>query len=118
MRKLIFVLGILLSTLSVYAEQTSAEVYIWNHGSIMNGRERSPISLPTIDIVSDSTERSIEILCSAEYEALVYLYDLKGNLIAVSDSMDAVFYVPESISTNVYLKIESELWYATATISL
>lgn len=76
MKKLIFILGILLSLLSTmpaYAEQTRAEVYIWNHGDIMNSRERSPIRLPTIDIVFDTTDRSIEILCSSESEAL-YLY--------------------------------------------
>lgn len=120
MKKLIFILGILLSlsTISAYAEQTRAEVYIWNHGSIMNSRERAPIRLPTIYIVFDSTDRSIEIHCSAECEATVFLYDMKENLIAVADSLDTVLDVPESISSGAYLKIESELWYATATISL
>lgn len=46
------IIGITISlfTMSVNAGQTRAEVHRWNHESIMNGRERTPALLPTIDI--------------------------------------------------------------------
>ena len=39
--------------MSAYAGQTRAEVYKWNHESIMNGRERTPVRLPTIALAEN-----------------------------------------------------------------
>lgn len=47
-----------LFTMSAKADQTRAEVLLWNHESIMNGRERVPACLPTIDVVYDSVLNS------------------------------------------------------------
>lgn len=55
---LIIGITMFLFTMSAKADQTRAEVLLWNHESIMNGRERVPACLPTIDVVYDSVLNS------------------------------------------------------------
>lgn len=97
------------------AGQTRAEVHRWNHESIMNGRERSPARIPTIDIVYESSTQSIQIISSMDCEATVYIYDINGNLIDSADSLDDILNVSNASGT-LYIRIESCAWFATATI--
>ena len=118
MQKLMLIIGITISlfTMSAYAGQTRAEVYKWNHESIMNGRERTPVRLPTIDIIYDSASQSIEIISSMDCDATVVIYDMNGNLIESSTSLDDILYVSGVDNSVFYIRIESDNWYATATI--
>ena len=118
MKKLMLIIGITISlfTMSAYAGQTRAEVYRWNHESIMNGLERSPARLPTIDIVYDSSSKSIEIISSIDCDATVFIYDMHGNLVESADSLDEILYLSGTTHSVYYIRIESDNWYATATI--
>ena len=111
MKKLMLIIGITISlfTMSAYAGQTRAEVYKWNH-------ERTPVRLPTIDIIYDSASQSIEIISSMDCDATVVIYDMNGNLIESSTSLDDILYVSGVDNSVFYIRIESDNWYATATI--
>lgn len=71
MKKVFFIIGIMLSLSVMYAnaEQTRAEVYRWNHELIMNGRERTPARLPIIEIVHDSDSQSVRIISSLDWSS-------------------------------------------------
>lgn len=118
MKKFLLIIGIMISlfTTSSFAGQTRAEIYTWGHDSIRNGRERSSARLPIIDIVYDSNSKSMEIISSMDCEATVFIYDTNGNLIDLADSLDATLSVAGTNSLKFIVRIESDLWYATATI--
>ena len=120
MKKFLLIIGITISlfTMSASAGQTRAEVYKWNHESIMNGRERTPARLPTIDIVYDSSSKSIEIISSIDCDATVFIYDMHGNLIESADSLDEILYLLGTNTSIFIVRIESSNWYATATIGI
>lgn len=113
-----FIIGITISlfTMSANAGQTRAEVHRWNHESIMNSRERTPARLPIIDIVYNPAIKSIEIVSSMDCDATVFIYDINGNLIDSADSLYAVLSVAASNSSIFLVRIESNNWYATATV--
>ena len=118
MKKFLLIIGIMISlfTTSSFAGQTRTEIYTWGHDSIRNGRERSSACLPIIDIVYDSNSKSIEIISSMDCEATVFIYDTNGNLIDLADSLDVILSVAGTNSLKFIVRIESDLWYATATI--
>lgn len=120
MKKFLLIIGItmFLFTMSAKADQTRAEVLLWSHESIMNGRERSPACLPTIYVVYDSVLKSIEIVCSMDCDATVVIYDISGNVIDSADSLKAILSVVETNSPIFFVRIESTNWYATATIDV
>jgi hypothetical protein len=122
MNKLMFIIGImmLLFTKPVNAEQTITEAYIWNHESINNGRERFLNQNPTVDILYDSAERSIKFISTIDCDDSVniYVYNSHGELIDYANSLDSVIYIHEVVGTAIYFRIESDSWYATATINV
>ena len=120
MKKLMLIIGITSSlfTMSASAEQSRAEVYRWSHESIRNGRERTPARLPTIDVVYNPTIKSIEIVCSMDCDATVFIYDINGNLIDSADSLDAVLSVAGINSPFFSVRIESSNWYAIAELRI
>lgn len=118
MKKLMLIIGVIISlfTMSASAGQTRAEVYRWNHESLKGSIERAPVRLPTIDIIYDSNTQSIEIISSMDCDATVFVYDNHGNVIGMSDSLDDMIYVPNTIGSVFFIRIESDNWYATAEI--
>lgn len=64
----------------------------------------------------DSNSKSIEIISSTDCDATVFIYDINGNLIDMADSLDAKLSVAGTDSLKFIVRIESDLWYATATI--
>lgn len=118
MKKLMLIIGVTISlfTMSANAGQTRAEVHRWNHESIMNSRERTPARLPIIDIVYNPAIHSIEIISSMDCDATIFIYDINGNLIDSADSLDALLSVEGSDSSVFLIRIESNNWYATATV--
>lgn len=114
------IIGIMISlfTMSAFAESTRAEIYRLGHDSIKDGRERTPTRLPIIDIVYDPNSKNVEIISSIDCDANVFIYDLSGNLIASSDSLDKILSIVDSNSSAFFVRIESSNWYATATINI
>jgi len=51
-------------------------------------------------------------------DATVFIYDINGNLIDYSDSMNTILYLPKTTDQVFYIRIESYYWYATAKIRL
>ena len=113
-----FIIGITISlfTVSANADQTRAEVHRWNNESIMNGRERTPALLPVIDIVYNPSIKCIEIVSSIDCDATVFIYDINGNLFDSANSLDVILSVAGVNSSIFFVRIESNYWYATATI--
>lgn len=90
----------------------------WDHLNSDKGVHRSPYQLPVIEIIYDSDMHTIEFVCDGDYTATVWLRDQQGNIIDTADSLNAVFDVSSISSTPLYIRIESEQWYATAEISI
>lgn len=107
-----------LLTMSAAEKQTQADVYLWNHESIRNGRERAPARLPTIDLVYNSDCQSIQIISSMDCDATVFAYDMYGNLIDSADSLDTTLYVSDAYTSQIFISIESTYWYGTAILYL
>ncbi len=120
MKKLMLIMGIMISlfTEPVYADRTAnkLEVHPWSCGSASKLGTRSPMRLPFIEVIYDSFTKSIEFVSDVDCEATVLIYDMNGNLLEASDSMDDIIYVPSTTSSVFYIRIESVNWYATATI--
>lgn len=94
-----------------------ADVLRRSNTTIGNSIQRAPSQLPSIDVIYDSDNFTIEFRSSIECDAMVFVYDMDGNLIETSDSLDTVLYVSDSASSAFYIRIESDNWYATAEIS-
>lgn len=118
MKNLMLIIGVIISlfTMSASAGQTRVEVHRWNHESFKGSIERAPIHLPTIDIIYESSTHSIEFISSMDCDATIFVYDIHGNIIAMSDSLDDIIYVPSTIGSVLYIRIESDNWYGTAEI--
>lgn len=118
MKNFMFIIGMMFSlfTMSAADKQTQADVYLWNHESIRSGRERSPSRLPTIDIVYNSDCQIIQIFSSMDCDATVFVYGMDGNLIDSAESLDTILSVTGTNSQILFVRIESNSWYATAFI--
>jgi hypothetical protein len=120
MKKIMLILGMMLSLFAVQAnaEQTKHEVYVMqtNH-SIGTKLHRSPMMLPTVELVYDTENNTIDIACSYNCDAEVTVSDASGNIIAVSDINDTIF-LPSSNLSFYSVTIEAEYWYGFAEISL
>lgn len=100
------------------AEQTKRQVYIERTNPTIGTKlHRSPIMLPTVEIVYDTDNNSIDVICSCDCEAEVTIYDAIGNIVAMSDINDIIF-VPCTNTSFLTVKIEAESWHGTATIEL
>lgn len=73
--------------------------------------------LPCINMIYDSDARTIKISCMQNYDATVWFYDALGNVIGSSDSLNTIFYIPQT-ETEVYIRAESEKWYAEGEIEV
>lgn len=120
MKKLLLIIGIVFSLFAFQAnaEKTKQEVNVdrTNHPNSTNVN-RVPAALPSVGLVFDTDDRSINITCSCDCDAEVTVYDATGNIVAMSDITDTIF-VPSSNHGPYYVVIEAEYWYGTATIKL
>lgn len=120
MKKILLIIGIVFSLFAMpaNAEKTKQEVEV-NHTRNTTGNKfnRVPLALPSVELVFDTDDRSINITCSCDCDAEVTVYDATGNIVAMSDIKDTIF-VPSSNHGPYYVIIEAEYWYGTATIKL
>lgn len=120
MKKLLLIIGIVFSlfAMNANAEKTKQEVNVDRTRPAGNTNvNRVPIALPSVGLVFDTDDRSINVTCSCDCDAEVTVYDAAGNIVAMSDIKDTIF-VPSSNNGPYYVVIEAEYWYGTATIKL
>lgn len=121
MKKLLLIFGILISLVAIpaEAEQTKHHVSVTpenpSNQDIGTRPHRSLMMLPTVEVVYDTENSSIEIMCSSDCDAEVTVYDAAGSIIAMSDIKDTIF-VPSNISSFFIVAIEAEYWYGTTEI--
>lgn len=118
MKKLMLIIGIIISlfAMPVKAEQTKHKVYVERSNSTIGTKpHRSPMMLPSVEIVYDTDNNSIDILCSHDCDAEVTVYDGDGNIVAISDIKDTIF-LPSSNWSSYNVAIEAEFWHGTARI--
>lgn len=114
-----------LFAMHVKAEQTTHQVYVTRTDSnigpsnptIGTKPHRSQMMLPSVELVYDTDNNSINVMCSCECDAEVRVYDAMGNIVAISDIRDSIF-VPSSNYCSYSVIIEAESWYGTAKIGL
>lgn len=116
-------MGILISlfpSLAIAGQKscTRADVQKQTNHIVGNGVHRSPIKLPTIFLICDNDDKTLEIECTDDCNALVCVFDDFGNIIEVADSMNSIFQLSDSDSSIYHVRIESDYWYATATIRI
>lgn len=120
MKKLMLIIGIMIPLFAMHAkaEQTKRQVYIERSNPTIGTKvHRSPIMLPSVELLYDTDDNSIDIICSCDCEAEVTVYDAVGNILAVSDINDTIF-VPCTNTSSLTVMIEAELWHGTAIIEL
>lgn len=98
------------------AEQTKHRVYVERSNSTIGTKpHRSPMMLPSVELVYDTDNNSIDIVCSHDCDAEVTVYDGDGNIVAISDINDTIF-LPSTNDSFYSVIIEAEHWYGTAEI--
>lgn len=113
---LIMGIMIFLFAMPVKAEQTKHQVYVERSNSTIGTKpHRSPMMLPSVEVVYDTDDNSIEIVCSYDCDAEVTVYDGEGNIVAISDIKDTIF-IPSTDNSFYSVTIEAEYWYGTAVI--
>lgn len=127
MKKILLIMGIIIPFFAVHvnAEQTTHQVNVTHkiptvgssNTTVGTNLHRSQIMLPSVELVHDTDNNSINIMCSFECEAEVTVFDTTGNIVATSDINDTIF-VPSSNNVSYSVIIEAESWYGTAIIAL
>ncbi|MCM1142222.1 MAG: hypothetical protein NC453_26935 [Muribaculum sp.] len=121
MKKLMFIIGIWLSlfALQAKAEQTKHQVYVTrgnpSNPTIGTKPHRSIVMLPSIELVYDTDNNTIDIVCSCDCDAEVRVLDAAGNIVVISDINDTIF-IPSTNNSFYSVIIEAEHWYGTAEI--
>lgn len=124
MKKLMLIIGIIISLFAMQAnaEQTRQQVSVMrtnpdypSNSIIASKPHRSQTMLPTVELVYDTDNNSIDIMCSYDCEAEVTVFDAAGNIVAISDIKDAIF-IPYTNNSFFYVTIEAVYWYGTAEI--
>lgn len=77
---------------------------------------RSPVYVPSIDVLYDSETLTIDVECLEEVEAVVYVYDSAHNLVGYSTELNHTFTVPISGIYIVY--IDSDFWYVESKVEI
>lgn len=121
MKKCIFLVGIVISliSMSVYADKTTtrADVHHWGQSSIKGGLERSPVHMPSINVIYESDDNTLQIVSSVDCDATVCVYDVCGNTVDTAYSLNTLLFLPETGDSMFHIRIESANWYATADIN-
>lgn len=112
--------ALLLSTMPIFSETTEnpADVHRWNTGQLGTSIERAPYRLPSVIVIYDSDNQTIEIECTSDCNASVKVYDMYENQISYADSMDSAIYVGNPHGDTLTVRIESDHWYAVSVIRL
>jgi hypothetical protein len=120
MKKFMLLIGIVISLfcVSAHADTTTSRFEVRTTHDISASKlgTRAPMRLPLIDAIYDSSTMSIEIVCDTDCDATVFVYDNHGNVIGMSDSLYDMIYVPNTIGSVFFIRIESDNWYGTAEI--
>ena len=105
-----------LFAINVMAEQTKHQVYVSRtNPSIGTKLHRSTTILPSIELVYDTENNSIEFICSCDCDAEVTIYDATDNIVAISEIKDKIF-LPSMNASSFSVAIEADFWYGTAKI--
>ena len=118
MKKFLLIIGIMIPffAMHVKAEQTKHQVYVERSNYAIGSKvHRAPMVLPTVELVYDTDNNSINVICSCECDAEVTVYDAAGNIVAMSDIKDTLF-MPSSSYGPYSVILEAESWYGTAKI--
>ena len=70
------------------------------------------------DVYYDNELRQIEIYGDENLNAQIYLCDEDGNIIAYSSTVNTLFYIPDSYSGTLSIRIETDNWIAIGLITV
>lgn len=99
-------------------QQTPRQVYVSRTNPTIGTKpHRSPIILPSVELVYDIDNNSIDVICSCDCDAEATVYDKSGNIVAISNIKDTIF-MPYTNNASYSVTIEAELWYGTAKIEI
>ncbi|WP_305141276.1 hypothetical protein [uncultured Muribaculum sp.] len=124
MKRLMLIIGVIISLFAMHAnaEQTRQQVSVMRNNpdypsnSIIGSKpHRSQTMLPTVELVYDTDNNSIDIMCSYDCDAEVTVFDAVGNIVAISDIKDTIF-IPYTSNSFYIVTIEAAYWYGTAEI--
>lgn len=121
MKKLMLIIGIIISLFAMHAnaEQTRQQVSLIPttdiNPTIGSKPHRSLVMLPSVELVYDTDNNSIDIVCSYDCDAEVTVFDAAGNIVAISDIKDTIF-IPYTNDSLFNVTIEATYWYGTAEI--
>lgn len=120
MKKFLLIVGMMFSLFAMHAnaEQTKRQVYVERSNNTIGTKvHRAPMVLPSVELVFDTDDKSIDIICSCDCDAEVTIYDADGNIVAISDIKETIF-VPSLSYGSYYVVIEAAYWHGTATFEL
>ena len=121
MKKIISLLGALfiIASLQTYAEKSKVIMQSNKTGNVNSSTtiHRSPMRIPA-DVYYDNELRQIEIYGDENLNAQIYLCDEDGNIIAYSSTVNTLFYIPDSYSGTLSIRIETDNWIAIGLITV
>lgn len=79
--------------------------------------KRSLMKLP-IQVSFDEESRTFEIGADIELDALVYLTDERGDILAQSPCINSILIVPSDLRGIIIIRIESKLWKAVGEVNI
>ena len=80
-------------------------------------RPRAPMLFP-VQVFYDTETRVLEITSGNSLDGNMYLYDVTGNIIAVTSTLDETVEIPTYLHGIINLYIETETWTATGEFSI
>ena len=119
LHRMLTIIGIMVSlfAFTIKAEKTNHQVYVSRTNPTIGTKvHRAPSMLPSVELVYNTENNSIDIVCSCDCDAEVTVYDATGNIVAVSDIKDTIF-LPFMNTSSFNVVIEAEVWYGTDEIS-
>lgn len=120
MRKLILLLGMLLTLISFMSNAAQENAYLKYYKGTHSKNTtvlRSP-QQPSIDVIYDNEARQILVSGEDDIEAQVFLCDTDGTLLDYSTTINAKFDVPEKWTNMLIIRIEAEDWIAIGEVPL
>lgn len=120
MKKNLFILWFLisLSAIPIHADKVEKKGDIkYSNTLICSKPHRKPAEKQTIEFIYDTDNRSIEVICSQDCEAITTIFDEVGNIVATSSVTDIIT-VPESINGNIKILVEANMWYCLVYMNI
>lgn len=102
-----------------HAEQENVyvDLLLDGHGTTNTTVKRCPMRLP-IEVYYDSKASAIEVRGDVECEAVVYLRDANGNVLAFSSDINTMLEIPQGFSGILLIYIEGDAWTAYGEIEI